>query len=448
VTIRDEVLNELRNRTPLAEIREKFRSQSQMAEAIRIFLEESEGTIQQTQQEVDSVEAELSVMELKLQDEKSEREEVSKETGLLRQDKEKLDQEVKNASERLEQLKTDKVKFNAMGYTPKLVEKLKKMLDRSGPELLSQVETCEKANQLEKDVVTLAEDKKRLLKEIGDLNAKKNKIERTICCRMNEFDELKLKTKTYKEAVDVTISFLRDGYSKEDLLALKHGVDAIGILDDPALSLERLVRGLMQLKTLSKLDDSIEEKRTELESLEKNASDLRARAETLKQVLIKTIEDTKDAGLKAITETKEEINQEIENASGKFRIEANASLVNIDSYMKQLVAWFASQLENLSKLQRNAAQLEVLLGPECTLVEIIQLTQPADKKSLSTLINLLEKVQVWIETYIEDSSAMATQEIVGKENNLMLFRSYRVSALIELATMGLKRKLTEYNLAH
>lgn len=76
-----------------------------------------------------------------------------------------------------------------------------------------------------------------------------------------------MNTRTYKEAVNTTLGFFKDGYSTKDLQDLQRGLDVIGIKGDSTLSVKRLITGLQNAKSLNRLDDSIEERGKTLETL-------------------------------------------------------------------------------------------------------------------------------------------------------------------------------------
>lgn len=65
----------------------------------------------------------------------------------------------------LDSFKAEISELQAKGFTSEILRKIKKIEGRFGPELLSQVETVEKCQEIEKEVSSLEKEKADLKRE-------------------------------------------------------------------------------------------------------------------------------------------------------------------------------------------------------------------------------------------------------------------------------------------
>jgi len=436
--IKDEILEELRKRTPLAEIRRKYRSQSQLYEAIREFLEETDKIVEEGQERLEKVEGGLLEAETELKRVDHQKKEVSMEVEELSKSREKLSKEVARKTEHLDSLNKDIAELRVKGFTSQILKKIKTIEDRSGPELLSQVETVEKYRQIEKELSSLKNKKSVLEGKVRDLETRKEKMEERAISEKNMLDELKLRIATFKEAVATVRSLFRDGYSTKDIQSLKHGLDMLGIKGDPLLSISRLVKGLEKQRSLVALEDRVAEERKELTMLKKALAVTKIELKVAKQVT-KVFEDIKAAGVKAISETAEQTNKTIKSAEVKFETQLRESLVNFDACIQQTMEGVREELGEWGELQQQKGKLEETLDYCLVLLGILKSTEFLKKVPLSLVVQLFDRLHLWSEMNLKDISIRPSENIHNKENKLQTWHSYKLPVLIEFVYEDLKQ---------
>ena len=139
----------------------------------------------------------------------------------------------------------------------------------SGDALLKRVETASSHVGIQRGLAKLNDQKKALEAEIVSLDQKRGKILGDITSQGNIFDEATRRNQAFASALKVMTSFFSDGYTPSDLQRIRQALNLIQIKDRHQLSINRLVSGLEEAKTLVGLTDQIAERRKELETLQK-----------------------------------------------------------------------------------------------------------------------------------------------------------------------------------
>jgi len=443
VTIKDEILTELRNLTPLAEIRRKYRSQSQTYEAIRKFLEETDKTVKESQEKLETVNQETLAGQAELQTLKMEREMTSEETTKLQLEKETLVVEVANKRGELARLNAGMEELKEKGFTSEIMNKIKAIENRSGPELLLQVETVEKHRQVEEEVTCLTEKKADLEGDVQALQIKRRKIEESTISEKNKLDELKLQTATFREAVAIVSSFFRDGYSTKDLISLKKGVDILGIKGNQTLSLKRLMDGLSKQTSLTNLGDTLGEKKKELTTLNKAIADAKIELQIAKDATLKTFKEVRNTALEAIANTAEQANKTTKDMTTIFETQVTQSIGKIDAHVRQTMEAVKTGLGDYGDLQQQKAKMEEFLLPSRAFLGLLQSTEYLSKIPLPLTIRLLERLHLWTEIHLKDFRIKPSENIQKKEYNLKTWDSYNIQVLIEFLIESLTERMIQ-----
>jgi len=437
VTIKDEILKKLRARTPLSEIKRDYRSMSGMYEAIREFLLEADKILENKQRKLLEVERDLSAKEAELKKLNHERKETLEEIVRLKQRKEKLTKEIKDTSGELGQLKAQAARLRENGFTPEILKKIKIIEDRSGPELLAQVETAEQYSNIKKEISNLKELKARLMKEVQTRKARKKAISRKILSEKNRLDELKLRTNTFKEAVAVVSSLIRSGYTTEDLRSLRYGLDMLGINEDPHFSVTRLVKGLRKQKSIVKLEDCLAGKRAELHGLKKAIADAKAELKVTRQIA-NAFDELKKAGVKAINESTEEAKSGIAHNKTAFESYVKDSIGMLVDQIRVIMKEFRADLGQWSDLQQQIGKLQDLLLPGQVLVGMLQSTDYLEKIPIDLVVQLLERLYLWSEINLPDAYIHPSQKIRNKLFHIQILPRCKPTVMIEIAYEGFR----------
>jgi len=443
LTIKDEILRKFREGIPLGEVQKQFRSQSQLYEAIREFLEEADKIVEERQERMRKAEEDLLNVDSELQRIDAERSRFLEEVTRLKQTREATVTELGSLTEKRDSLRGEIKKLEANGFTPQIMKKLKTIEARCGTELVLQVETAEKYIQLRREFSCLEKRAASLKDEIRVLETKKKSIEQSTVSEKNRLDELRVQTASFKESVEITESLLKEGYSTEDIRSLKHGLDVLGIKGEPHASVTRIVNGLAKLRTLLDLEERLCRKKEELAALNRDVESVKNELETAKAVTLKTIEDVRGLSVQAIANTAQQSNDQMKQTTEKLEAKVTESLGKMDAQIQQATEIYKAEVKEITEIERRRAEAEEALGPGLVLVGMLRSHEYLKMVPVTFMVQLLERIQLWCEISQPGFSVMATQSINAKDCSLVPFLPYRLSVLIELAKEGLKQRMMQ-----
>jgi len=186
MTIKTEILEKLRKKTPLVEIRRDYRSQSQLYEAIREFFGETEEIVEEKQKELEMIAGDLLESKDELDRINIEKVEISGKIQQLAKTKEKLVEEVAGKTAELGRLNAGMKELLAKGFTPEILSEIMAIESRSGPNLLSQIKTVEEYKQIKKELSNLKKSKAALEGTVQNLRVKKEKLEKRLRSERNQ----------------------------------------------------------------------------------------------------------------------------------------------------------------------------------------------------------------------------------------------------------------------
>lgn len=449
MTIKQEILAELRKGRTIAQAMKKSRSKSRLYEALTEYFPELKKEVSEKQQDLREINVNLSNAKVDLQKIQKQKDSVSAEAAKLKQNTQSLTAEMKNLSDMQNQLETEAKSLEAKGYSPTIMKKLG-TIEATGPELLSRVKTPEQHKQLTEEVSSLKKRKDDLEGKVQALDTKRTNIEHSITSEKNTLDELKLQTDTYKKAMVAVDSLLKEGYSPEDIESLKHGLDVFGIKDNPVGSVKRLVKGLAQQKNIVAVKGKLERVTQELDEATEDLATVKNQLAMIKQATLKTIQEAQQVSIKALTATQEcsthaiaETEKQAEDglkiAMEKLAARTNESVDRFDAQLQQDLKGHKTELEQITELERRRAEVETTLGPGLPLVKMSSSDEDLKKVPAPSVAGFLEGIERWLEVNAPKASARPTDEIHHVEFNLNTMRTYRLSTLVKLASLGLRQ---------
>jgi len=438
LTVKDEILAELRKGTPLVEINRRFRSQSRKYAAIREYLAEAERVVEEMQM----VKADLLETEAGLEKVEREKDGISKQLHQLVQARDKLVEEVRRQNQELNRLRDDIEKLRGRGFSGEILEQIKMIQDRCGAKVLMQVKKVEEYLKIEREFSLLMKKKASLERKVRALETKEEKMDAKLVSKRNRLDELKVRTVTFREVVATVSSLFRDGYSAEDIKSLKHGLDMLRIKGNHLLSITRLVNGLKKQKTLISLEERIVERRKELAVLKRAVAEERTALKVAKQVK-KYLEDVKGAGVKAIASVAADAKRRIVHAGGVCEKHMTASAGEFDAQIQRTMEGVKAELGEIGKLQEQKGRLKEILHPALVLLGILKSPEYLRQLPLIDVFQLFDRLHLWSKMNLKDVSIRPSQDIWRKEVNLNYFQSYRLSVLIEFVCEGLREIMVQ-----
>jgi chromosome segregation ATPase len=138
----DEILQRLRERAPLEEIKKSYRSQSQIYEALRIYMQELNGLIERKREETRKAHEDLQKVEDQVLTARRPAEEQSSKAEKLTQTNKVVDREIAEKKTRIDRLNAGVAELQSKGITFETLENIRGTETSSGAELVARVKTA------------------------------------------------------------------------------------------------------------------------------------------------------------------------------------------------------------------------------------------------------------------------------------------------------------------
>lgn len=329
VKILEEILNDMRREVTWPELLKKYRSKSQLYEALRVFLSESEGKYQDSLDDLNQVQKKLDETNSDLNHKQKSLKQVSLEVDQLETEKQGLKKETGELSQKLCWYKKSIVDLESKGYTEDIVARLIDLEERSGSDLLFQVRTVDDYNVLFSDYEELQEDVLILKNEVETMKFQKKNLEDEIQQLDIVFDELKVRSLSYSNAVDVVEEFIQGGFEVDCFESLRAGLRLVEIKGDPKGTVIRFVNRVLKAKTLYNLKVTIKNKKTLLSQVNEELELIKQKKQIALEEIVNSLEELGDRfkeesveirneGLKALRDQKEEAVKVFREECGQF----------------------------------------------------------------------------------------------------------------------------------
>lgn len=433
MTVKKEILEMLRNGTSLQEIRGKFRSKSQLYEALTEYLRELVDKVEATRTFLDEKQAELR--ETGAENERSviEKKELKNEVEALRTEKEALSADVESLRKEHNDLQRNVEEIRSRGFTRKVVMKLKTALDKDGATVAALLETHEKACELQKEVAFLTERKNSLTSEIGLLDTKRQKLKKMLTSEENRLDLLEAQIATFQDVAGILKLAIKEGYSPEELKALLLWLRKMEIEGEPTKSISHFLQCLAEAKKLVVLNNKVRLAENRLNELTRAEAEMRAKAEIAQNIVVKAIAEVRANAEQMIASAGIQGKDEVIRVASESKAEIKA-LANTAS------AVVVSSIAETGKLQEQKTRLESLLQPAQALIGIIDPTNNLQAVQPLLVVTLLERFVLYCEQRYPNAFINALYNSCTYEFmlNPPLPTPIRISNLMKLAAEGIK----------
>jgi len=469
MTRTDEILEKLREGASIKSVRQQFKSQSQLYEALRIYLPEIEEKIEETRRTLSPLDSQKTILEKQVGSLKAECDQVRDQKDGFQQDLVSVKEELKEKSSQLDSVKTQLEEVAKLGITLEIVARIHEMELESKDDLLERVKTAAEYNSTKEELATMTEDKTRTQEEVDQLRNKKKDLINDVQSQKNLLDEWKNKTATFQKAVKITMSFFAQGYDTKDLERLKDGLTLLGVKGNPNLSINRLVEGLENAKTLLNLKNTRAKSEKELEALNANASAVKGELRTYKETVLKILDEARTRAIKdigdakrdaasAISEVRVEGEKSLSHTVGIVEKEVSAAnkmltsnastlskstedmakflnqrmteaLDKFDGRIADTMQGFVAAFEKATKLIERASGYADLMKYGYCLFGVLKIPDTIKEVPLSLIAQLADRIHVYIEIHFGDESASPSEAAVSREHTLRRFWSCRLSAL-------------------
>lgn len=326
----DEILKELRKGTPIKKIQSMYPSRAQLYQAYSKYFPEADREIERKQTQSQSLNSQISGRQSQLESLDEQITEHNQQKDKVEKDRNKLEQDlaiIKRGTEEkrneLNEITTKLSELEKIGVTQELLTRIHEMEVESDEALLERAKTAANHTKTQKELDKLIMRKNRVEEEMARLEKTKGDLISDIQTQRNLLDESRRRTRAHEEAVGVVTKLFLDGYTTPDLDSLRQGLNLLGIKGDSTLSIQRLVRGLDDVKTLFGLENSVRESRQELKTLRANIGKARGEFRAMEATVIKAMDkamvqaiddltSTREAGLKNIEATAQEATKSLD----------------------------------------------------------------------------------------------------------------------------------------
>jgi hypothetical protein len=438
LSIRDEILDELRSGRPFAEVRTSARSKSQLYEAIRQYLDETEVSLEDQQEKLIGAKEERSEVEAEVEARRSEVESLREEKQNLEEDKISLGSELSKKTAKLATLEEKAEEFRTQGFTLEVMKKLEPLIARGGDSLLRQVETVGKCTELEKDLTGLKKSKVCLLKEVRTLERKKEQAQASVVSTRNRVDELRLEARPIKDAVNTVVRLMKIGFTIEDIRSLGYGLDFLGVEEDSDLSISRLIIGLKKQKNLTILHDQVTRKRQEFVELDSAVKDAKTTLAIIKDKTLKSINEAKGASIQAIQSTAKASNEEFAVTCEKFDGCLQSSLQNFGVRAEEKLRWMEEQYRQRKETDQQKMLFERALAYGRFMQGFFESDEFLLRVSLSSMLQVARRLHLWVREKMPKGTMLPSDSVVQRQFGLTRFQSYNLAILAELMCEGLE----------
>jgi chromosome segregation ATPase len=231
-------------------VRKDYRSASQFALALRIYLSELEAETEKKRRARDQEESKLNEAIVERKQIAAEKREFEKDVVMLREKKECRAIEVQSLRKDADDLKADMDTLRGMGYTEEIIAKIKQAWVKSGAEALSVLEDQRKALEARSAVQHLAQEEKAVMSRVNALCRKERRTAKKLVSEENRLDRVISEVAVAQRAVNVVEAALRRGYSPDDLVSLFVWLEKMEIQKQPQLSLGGLLELFAEAKSL------------------------------------------------------------------------------------------------------------------------------------------------------------------------------------------------------
>jgi hypothetical protein len=432
----EEILTRLRTNEPFGKIRTEVHSIGKLYQVAGQFLDEQQTRLENTRLQIRQAEEERDGLVAQVESLRRELENGRQEKGELEQQNLRLNGELSEKTVRLNSLQERMDRFQAQGFTPVIMDKLEPLIERGGEKLLLQVQNVEKYSQTLKDYLCLKKDKNILVREVRDLKKEKKKAQESVVSVRNQADELRLRARPVKDAVDIVIWLLKKGFTIEDIKSLGYGLDFLGVNGDADLSISRLVTGLKLQKNLVILGEKETRKRQENAELEKTVADNRMRLKVLEEAALRSINEVGNASLQCLRQLNSEGQEALTTACERFDVHLQASMVNLQVQAKDKVEWVDQQRRREGELAEQKIRFETELNYGRSYQAFLASDDFLSRISLPWILHVSHRVLLWIrmklpnETIVPPSSFQTQVGIMNWPYNLKI--------LAELVCLGLE----------
>jgi hypothetical protein len=216
----EELLQRLRDNEPLEVVRRECRSDSQFAKAIRVYNDEMSA-------KADEIRKVYLQEKQKLADAKTENKQSLAEKNILEKDVQSLKTEksvrlaeVQSTKERAEHLRADAESLEKAGFTPDVIEVVKKSWTKNAAEVLAVLQDVDKAVELRVEVQNLCIKTNELKRSTSLQETKLQKTDKKLASKKNILDVTEAEVLASQNVVSVVKAGMKRGYTPEQMISI------------------------------------------------------------------------------------------------------------------------------------------------------------------------------------------------------------------------------------
>jgi hypothetical protein len=388
--VRDEVFERLKKGEQLSKLRGEYRSSSQINEAAQAYLKWLEERIEEKRTEFAIIEENGAKQKDMFERLKDEAIKLGKNVDTLRSQEEQLDRKVGSSREELKELQLGIKELNQKGFTSEIVGKLANIGDKTGPEVWEIVQDYIKAQQLRQEIAANTKTLAQIEDRVGSLDRQKIDVKRSLTALQGKLEVLRTEFAAFEDLSQILNIAAQKGYSMETIEEVRIKLENPEIPKPLSSAMGKLLPVLASAQNLSGLVEQINLAETKLDTTLKSEAEAKIRIETLQNVTIRTIENVKNAGEKAVSDLTLNAESEIKITIADLQRQLEGITTNSQIILKNT----STELARLGE-QKGQLKESILLGQ--IFFAFMESTDYLKRLEPFTVIQLLERIQLWID---------------------------------------------------
>lgn len=422
----EQVLEDLKGRVPIEQIRKKYRSQSQQVRAFRVYLDELNKEIPKIREALIKEKIDLDEKKDRCDQLRKEEKERTIKVDNLKKQEIKLFSTVKDLSEKVAGFQRDTKAFEKKGFSSEIVYAIKNSRIKNGTAILEFLLNQKNSLELQKEIQQLKEKKKELDICVISLKRDKIKTKKILRSEKNHIDLIRAEKASFQKIISVVELCFKRGYTHAQIVSLFVGLERMEIQKQPTASIEYFLEAIAKAKNLLNLTQKTNLAKKRLAKIKKEIAELED-----------TFQFNKEIVLKVIKSETEKSKQTIETVGDNLIKEAD-----------KIVAYLTSQIDHaLINVKRSAIEAEKVeqarkfIDPLLSLIGIDTKSENWNKVPNHLVVRLLCNLQTWLDLKYPGVNEKIQINAVKGELELSPFGpiSPKISSLLKVVAECIKK---------
>jgi hypothetical protein len=426
--IADEVFNRLKNGEDPDSVRRSYRSQSQVSEGFRLYIDYQEKKMRETCPELAAAEEKLRQTTIMYDRKTQEKKELTEDVSSLRSEKAGLQKDVDEKRAEFKSLCKGVETLQKRGFNQSIMTRISESVDLNGPEVWRVLENTAERARLQEEIEICKRTKEEVECDVSLLNAKKQKAKNSLCSVERQLASAEAKLSVLGGIVDLFESCQKAGFTLEDMKALFSFLIQKEVGKNPCQSLAHLLEQIEAQKDLEATKSELRLAENRLSETLVLESQSKARVELVEKTCIKSLQEQEAAGL-----------EYIHQYAGK-----------INEWMSSVMVNFQSEIEKakdcaveVGVLRQEKIQLEKVIVQAKVLMGMLESDECLQRIEPMFVIQLLERFQLWLELKWPGAKVSIIQALTSFELRAVPYLyGMKMSSLMTASIQAIRERLS------